>query len=295
MTQNLPDVQCLVAQLWHATGAALGESPRWDRVRKQVFWIDINAGVLWSAALNGTAATSLQLAAPLGAIAVGVDAMAYAVGAHWHTLRNGVASTEPWATLPALEIRFNDCAVDATGRLWSATMRCDEVLDGVPMGSVYQCSATGVTQKMKGVLAGNAIDWSPDGRHLYLVDSGANAVLKIPFDRQTAQLGTPVCWLQCSEGLADGLAVDSEGGVWLALWGLGEVRRYNVQCQLSWIVKVPTPQVTALCFAGDDLRTAIITTAAMGMAAKPNAAAGHTYMVRSPVAGQTPSLWDPEA
>lgn len=295
MTQRYPDVQCFDAQLWHATGADLGESPRWDWVRKKVFWIDITAGVLWTAELDGTAAAPLQLTAPLGAIAVGVDAVAFAIGAHWHTFRNGVASTQPWATLPALGMRFNDCAIDAAGCLWSATMRCDEVLDGTPLGAVYQCSRTGVKQKMSGLLAGNALGWSPDGTHLYLVDSGTNAVLKIPFDIKTAQLGTPVCWLQCTEGLADGLAVDSEGGVWLALWGLGEVRRYNAQCQLSWIVKVPTPQVTALCFAGDDLRTVIITTAATGMAAQPNTSAGDTYFVRSPVAGQTPVMWNPEA
>ncbi len=294
MTQTLLGVQCLTAELWHATGADLGESPRWDSMRKKVFWIDINAGVLWSAALDGIAATSLQLGAPLGAIAIGVDAVVFAVGAQWHTLQNGVVTTQSWGTLPALEMRFNDCAIDAAGCLWSATMRCDEVLDGKPLGAVYQCSKTGVKQKMKGLLAGNAMGWSPDGRHLYLVDSGANAVLKIPFDSHAAQLGTPVCWLQCSEGLADGLAVDSEGGVWLALWGLGEVRRYDAQSQLSWIVKVPTPQVTALCFAGDDLRTVIITTAAMGMAAQPNATAGNTYIVRSPVAGQTVTLWNSE-
>lgn len=295
MTQNLHGVQCLSAQLWHATGADLGESPRWDSIRKQVFWIDINAGVLWSAALNGIAATSLQLKAPLGAIAVGVDVVAFAVGAQWYTLQNDVVTTQSWGTLPAQGMRFNDCAVDAAGCLWSATMRSDEVLDGTPLGAVYQCSKSGVKKKMTGLQAGNAMGWSPDGSHLYLVDSGANAVLKIPFDSHAAQLGTPVSWLQCSEGLADGLAVDSEGGVWLALWGLGQVRRYDAQAQLSWIVEVPTPQVTALCFAGDDLRTVIITTAAMGLPSQPGSSAGNTYMVRSPVAGQTVALWNPDA
>lgn len=282
----------LTAKLWHPTGAELGESPRWSQAQQRVHWIDINAGVCWSADIDGAHVAKLTLGAPLGAIAIGADTLAYAVGAKWQSLKNGAEKPMPWSASPAQGMRYNDCAVDALGRIWSATMRCDEVLDGLPQGCLYLCSRDASQQKIAGLLAGNALGWTPDGKHLYLVDSGSNRVLKMPFDLGNAHVGPQTCWLQCDEGLADGLAVDSQGGVWLALWGLGQVRRYSPEGRLDWIVDVPTPQVTALCFAGEDMRTVIITSAAMGLNRQTHNQAGHTYTVHSPVPGLEMALWN---
>lgn len=289
---SIPKVPHIPAVPWHATAAQLGESPRWDPVRKKVHWIDISAGLMWTASLNGEKFESRFLGKPLGAIAPGSTALAFSLGASWWSLRNDVDEPHCWGQLSTKTTRFNDCAVDAKGRLWSATMRADDVLYGVPSASLYQCAPDALVPKMHGLRAGNAMAWSPDNRYLYLVDSGANCVLRVPFDVEQGLLGASHCWLNCSAGMADGLAVDSEGGIWLAVWGTGQVRRYSATGRLEWVVDVPTPQVTAMCFAGHDMRSLIITTAAMGLLPQLHPLAGHTFIARSPIAGQPVVLWD---
>lgn len=288
------------AVLWHATGARLGESPRWNPWTKQVHWIDIDAGNLWTAELDGGQAHCRFLGAPLGAIALGRRSMAFAVGGQWWRLTSEDAVHGPWTQLEHSLLRFNDCGVDVQGKLWSASMRRDEVLTGAPLGGLYDCSSTPPVERLSGLAAGNAIAWSPDDCSMYVVDSGPNHVLKIPFNPRGGPTGAPAVWLQCSDaagdsaggGLADGMAVDSQGGVWLALWGSGEVRRFGAEGVLTAVIKVPTPQVTALCFAGENLQTLIITTAATGLENSGDALAGHTFAAPSPVPGLRLHSWE---
>ena len=77
------------------------------------------------------------------------------------------------------------------------------------------------------------------------------------------------------EGYPDGLCVDAEGGVWVALWEGGAVRRYDADGRLDRVVTIPTGRVTSCAFAGEEYRTLIVTTAAHGRARDPRA--GLTY------------------
>ncbi len=62
-------------------------------------------------------------------------------------------------------------------------------------------------------------------------------------------------------GVPDGLTLDAEGGLWVAIWGLGELRRYTPGGQLDTVVRLPVSQVTSAAFGGADLSTLYITTA----------------------------------
>ena len=64
-------------------------------------------------------------------------------------------------------------------------------------------------------------------------------------------------------GIPDGLAVDDEGGIWVALWGRAAIRRYSPHGELERVVDVPADNVTACCFGGDDGRSLYITTASV--------------------------------
>ena len=84
------------------------------------------------------------------------------------------------------------------------------------------------------------------------------------------------------EGLPDGLAVDSEGGVWVALFRGSEVRRYCPDGKISDRVKTPVSCPTSLCFGAPDLRTLYVTSAnryldAAARKAEPLAGAVLTY------------------
>src|SRR5471030_1282004 len=72
----------------------------------------------------------------------------------------------------------------------------------------------------------------------------------------------PFVSLAPADGTPDGLAVDNEGGVWVALYGGGAVRRYGPDGELDRVVAVPAKNVTACCFGGHDGRSLFVTTAA---------------------------------
>jgi sugar lactone lactonase YvrE len=139
----------------------------------------------------------------------------------------------------------------------------------------------------RGLVAGNGIAWSPDDSVFYLVDSGPNVVLRWKFDLEDGLVGEPEVWLRPAHGLADGLAVDTEGGVWLALWGTGRVNRYAADGAITHSIEVPNDQVTAVAFAGPALTTLVITTAAMGLDAEKHPHAGALFATEAPVAGLT--------
>ena len=86
-----------------------------------------------------------------------------------------------------------------------------------------------VTKVRSGVTLSNGMDWSPDGRTFYYVDSASGGIDAYDFDLQDGTLGEPrrVVEIDRASGFADGMCVDADGALWTAVWGTGEVRRYT--------------------------------------------------------------------
>ena len=123
-------------------------------------------------------------------------------------------------------IRMNDGGCDPQGRFWCGTMAYD-VRDGA--GSLYRVEADGsFATALAGVTISNGLGWSPDGATAFYVDSMAHGIDRFAFDGDGGELGERrrFAEVDASLGLPDGLAVDAEGGVWVALWDGGAVRRY---------------------------------------------------------------------
>lgn len=260
--------------------ASLGESPRWDGRAGLVRWLDIDAGIVLSVPLSGGPESELSVGAPCGALVLHEDGgIVVSRGDAW--LRPG---TRRSAGIGRPTMRFNDAGVDSTGTIWSATMRSDEVLTPPAQGALYRVSSP-IEESIPGLIAGNGIAWSPDERVMYVVDSGTNTVMRVPFDAGSPELGNPEPWLTLSEGIADGIAVDIEGGVWVAQWGTGSVRRYADDGRLTYVLSVPTAQVTALSFAGGSLNHLVITSASMGTEIAQDPLAGALFVAEAPVAG----------
>jgi sugar lactone lactonase YvrE len=115
-----------------------------------------------------------------------------------------------------------------------------------------------------GVGISNGIGWSPDDRLMYYADSLAYRVDVFDYDAATGAIGgrRPLVSLGGGEVMPDGLAVDAEGGVWVAVWGGGVVRRYSPSGELTAEVALPAANVTCPAFGGPDLDQLYITTAA---------------------------------
>jgi sugar lactone lactonase YvrE len=268
--------------------AILGESPRWDDRTGTVHWLDVDAGLVLSADLvSGGVSRRRELGAPVGALVLHEDGgVVCAVQDSWC---RPDALHGPRVGLGTPDLRFNDAGVDADGGVWSATMRHDEGMEPPGLGALYRIEERAAQLWLGGLVAGNGIAWSGDERWMYLVDSGTRGVLRSRFEVGAGPVGGWAPWLSFGaappSAMPDGVATDADGGVWVAVWGTGEVVRFDRTGVRTHALRLPTPSVTALCFAGADLDLLVVTTSSQDVPADVDPLAGRTFVAPAPVPG----------
>ena len=149
---------------------------------------------------------------------------------------------------------FNDLFTDAQGRVYTGSMLSDPFGGGTDrkLGDCFRIDGEGrATVLYGGVSLTNGIGFSPDGKRMYHSDSARGLVLVHELD--AAGRATPLTPIRI-EGSPDGLAVDAEGGVWVALYQAGAVQRYTPDGSPDRRIAFPAKAVTSLCFGGADLR-----------------------------------------
>ena len=275
----------MTAELLLRATAQVGESPLWDDRTGELVWIDMPTGELHRVD-PGTGVDRVRLVGgALGAVAVraaGGFVAAYPDG--FGLIGSG--PLEPLAAvLPEPELRMNDAKCDPAGRFWAGST---EVGFAPGRGALRCLHSDGrVDAVWAGLVLPNGLGWSPDGRTFYLADSVARVVYRADFDPAAGRLGDRVPWLSpgWGEAMPDGLCVDDEGCVWLALWGGSEVRRYAPSGRLVGTVALPVSQA-ASCVLGPG-PTLYVTTARAGLSAAALAAeplAGSVFAVPAPAA-----------
>ena len=264
--------------------ALLGESPRWDERSGAVFWVDIDRGEVWSAELGGHRSARLahRAEAPLGALVLHEDGgLLWSVGDSWARPGGGAAQV----SLGLPHLRFNDAGVDARGVVWSGTMRRDEDLAATAEGVLYRLGVREASPVLSGLVAGNGIAWSPDDEWMFLVDSGPGTVRRAAFDPATGRVDDWSVWVTVPAGTPDGVAADVDGGLWVACWGAGEVARFDRHGDQTHRLRLPTPAVTAVTFAGPQLDALVCTTSSQDIDPADDPLAGRTFVVPSPIPG----------
>jgi sugar lactone lactonase YvrE len=154
-------------------------------------------------------------------------------------------------------------------------------------GKLYRLDGEGtVTEVLAGVTISNGIGWSPDGETVYYADTGTRRVDAFSY---TSELGLharrPFVTFERERGAPDGLTVDADGCVWVALWGGAAVHRYRPDGSLDGAIELPVTQVTACTFGGDDLRDLFITTSRQEVAEGEQPEAGAIFRARPAVQG----------
>jgi sugar lactone lactonase YvrE len=191
--------------------------------------------------------------------------------------------------LDRLDLRMNDGACDAAGRFWAGTMAIDERPGA---GALYRLDPDGSTHTMvTGVGISNGIDWSPDGKTMYYVDSLTQCLDEFDFDLASGAIANrrTLARIDAVDGSPDGLAVDAEGAIWLALWGGSSLRRYLPDGALDRVLPVPVTYPTTCAFGGADLGDLFITSATIRMTAderRLQPLAGSILRCRPGVAGK---------
>ena len=243
--------------------AELGEGPTWDARSGRLLWIDIlRARIHTYDPVSGrrTVRTTPQ---HVGAV------KPRAGGGLVLNLRDGVGLLDADDSFrwlhhePVPGRRANDAAVAPDGSLWAGTMRYDEAPGG---GSLSRFTGDGsVDLVLDDVAVSNGTGWSPDGSLMYYIDSPTRRI--DVFDHADGRVGDrrPFVEIEDGAGFPDGLTVDADGCVWVALWDGSAVRRYTPAGELDRVIELPVPRVTACAFAGPDLTDLYITTARVGL------------------------------
>ena len=244
--------------------ASLGEGPCWDAEAGALYWTDIAAHRVHRLTGDG-AHTEWDTGQPPGAVVPRAGGgLVLAASEGFLAMDPGTGSL---SMLAAVEPdvpgnRMNDGACDRAGRFFAGTMASDE---SPGAGALYVLATDHqVTRLVAGVGISNGIGWSPDDQRMYYIDSLTYRVDLFDYEPGTGAIGNRRMFasLGAGEVMPDGLAVDSEGSVWVALWGGSEIRRYAPDGRLTLTVDVPAANVTSCAFGGPDLRTLYITTAA---------------------------------
>ena len=181
-------------------------------------------------------------------------------------------------------MRMNDGGCDPQGRFFCGSMAYDQAKG---RGSMYRLDADGTSSVVfGGTTISNGLDWSPDGRTVYFNDTPTRRVDAFDFD---AELGfsnrRTLVEIPEGQGFPDGLTVDAEGCVWVALYAGAAVHRYRPDGTLDGVVDLPVTQVTACAFGGDDLGTLFITTTRENLPSDVQPQAGAVFCARPGVRG----------
>jgi YD repeat-containing protein len=226
-----------------------GEGLRFDADRRRLLWVDLTAGRLHAAPLHEPDAAEVvaEVDGPLGVAAPLADGGGLLLAAG-----RGLAAADADGTVRHLldlepeGNRVNDGACDHRGRFWLGSMAWDES-EGA--GSLHRIDLDGrVTPVLRGLTIANGPAWSPDGSVLYLDDSGRQHLLAYDVD-DTGDLSGRRVLVQYDEGAGDGLTVDDEGHLWVAVYGGSAVHRYDPAGRLVARVAVGASQVTSVCLA----------------------------------------------
>ena len=245
--------------------AELGEGPTWDRASSTLVWVDVLASEVHRYAPARDDDAVLSVPQHVGA------AKPRSMGGLVLNLRDGIALVDrdggkTWLVYWARDgVRGNDAAVDPAGRLWAGTMRYDTAEGGGWLARVEPSGAAKVV--LDKVTISNGIGWSPDHSRMYYIDTPEQRIDVFDYDSDTGEATgrRPLCSVEGTSGSPDGLTVDADGCVWVALWGGAAVRRYTPDGVLDREIALPVDQPTACCFGGDDLTDLYVTTARTGL------------------------------
>jgi sugar lactone lactonase YvrE len=243
----------------------LGEGPIWDTQTGSLVWVDIMGQQVLRHRPGDERAFALPTPLDVGAVAVrqGGGLIAALADGFWTT----EPESEEWVRHRPVEadqpdLRFNDGKCDPAGRFLAGSMAYDKRTGA---GALYRLDPDGtVEQLLDGVTISNGLAWSPDGGTLYYIDTPLRRVDAFDYDLATGRLSNRRPHITFPAELAgnpDGMTIDTDGGLWVAMWTGWGVHRYAPDGTLDLIVDVPASHVTSAIFGGPDLTDLYITCA----------------------------------
>jgi sugar lactone lactonase YvrE len=239
-----------------------GEGPVWSPAWGGLRWVDMLAGDVLALAADGSVERR-----HVGRVCAAVRPRRE--GGAVLALERGFALEEVDGSLTVLDelwtdesVRMNEGGCDPDGRFYGGSMAYDKRPGG---GALYRLDPDrSVRVVLEAVTISNGLDWSPDGTLAYYNDTDTFRVDVFDYDREAGLTGRRP-FAETAPARPDGLTVDAEGGVWVALSNGGSVRRYSPEGVVDEVVELPVTKVTACTFGGANLDELFITTSREGL------------------------------
>ncbi len=250
------------------TKSDLGEGAIWNHETGELLWINISAEILnfYNTELRNN---KEMLTGQMIGTVVPAESGNVIVA-----LKNGIYSLDPATGSKQLIVnpeenmegnRFNDGKCDPAGRFWAGTMNLNGEME---KGTLYRLDKDSSIHKMiEKVSISNGIVWNPETGKMYYIDTPTQKVMSYNFNNETGEISNPQIAVEVPSemGSPDGMTIDSEGNIWVALWGGAAVGCWNPESgELLKKIEVPAKNVTSCAFGDSDMRTLYITTARQG-------------------------------
>jgi len=267
----------------------LGEGPLWNAGEQSIYWVDIDNKKIQRYFPDTKKFEVFDLPIKIclmafrskGGMILGAENGLY----FWDPISQKLDFiSHPESEKP--EARFNDGKVDRKGRLWAGTMTYQGATS-----SLYRLDQDlSVHQMETGVTISNGVGWSPDNKTMYFVDSIRYVVYAYDFNFESGALSNRRVFVQMSEsfGIPDGLTVDSEGCVWVAIYGGWKVMRYDPSGKVVDEIAFPVSKPSSCMFGGKNFDELYVTTISDGLTVEDKLKqpmAGDLFMIKTTVKG----------
>jgi sugar lactone lactonase YvrE len=262
-----------------------GEGPFWDAKNDRLLVVDMLAGTVVE--VDSDSDTRRHKLATVAAAIRARRGGGYVLATENQFMLLGPDLTEQTALPPVFTdplIRMNDGGCDPQGRFYCGTMAYDETPGA---GTLYRLDPDGsVHVTLREVTISNGLQWNRAGDTVFYADTPTRRVDSFTFDPASGAFTDRRTFTEVSGGgHPDGMAIDEEDGVWVAIWGGSAVHRYDWTGRLDLIVDLPVSNVTACAFGGPALQTLFITTSRQGLDEDVQPEAGAVFRYEAGVRG----------
>lgn len=247
----------------------LGEGLHWDRQRQLLWLVDVIGQQVISMDPQSQEVTKRQVPEPIGWVISVEDSDLLLVGlksgiALIHAFDHNIPLTWLDKSFPGNStLRMNDAKLDRFGLLWCGSMSTLEAPGPVGALARYSISHKSWTLIDRGYVIPNGPAFNCDASLALHNDSAERITYRYLLNAESGEISGRTIWKKYlpEDGLPDGMTFDSEGFVWIAHWGIGEIRRYDPSGEIQLAIPIPTPYVTNVCFGGHDMRRLFVTSA----------------------------------
>jgi sugar lactone lactonase YvrE len=273
------------AERFTAPCTSHGEGPFWDGAQDRLLLVDMLAGAVVEVDADG--GTRRHQVAGVTAALRARRGGGYVLATEDRFVLLHPNLTEETALPPVFTdplLRMNDGGCDPQGRFYCGTMAYAETPEA---GTLYRLDPGGdVSVVLRNVTISNGLQWDAAGGTVFYADTPTDRVDRFRFDPESGAFTERRPFVEITGGgHPDGMAIDEEDGLWVALWGGGAVHRYDADGRLDLVVDLPVTNVTACAFGGPERRTLFISTSRQGLGPDDEPDAGAVFRFEAGVRG----------